>query len=323
VRETLASLRPPSLAYAALRTELARVRAVLAAPPSTEPAPETSGAAPPLDRAALEGRARTIAVNLERWRWLPDQLGARHLLVNLAAFRAELVEPGRAPLVMRAIVGRTYRRTPVFSSRATHVVLSPYWNVPPGIARKDILPLVRKDPGYLARMNMHVFVGWGAAAREVDPATMDWSTMTGARFNAKYWFRADPGALNPLGGVKIVFPNPYAVYVHGTSTPALFDRDVRTFSSGCIRVDDALGLAERLLGAPRWSRDEIERVIAGGVERTIALVEPVPVHVLYWTAWMDERGEVRVEEDVYARDGALATAIEASPSPRAGVCPGP
>jgi len=223
--------------------------------------------------------------------------------------------------VMRAVVGAPYRRTPVFTGRATHVVLSPYWNVPPGIARKDVLPAVKKDSGYLARMHMHVLSGFGAASREVDPGTIDWAAMTGAAFNARYWFRADPGPNNPLGGVKIVFPNPYNVYLHGTSAPALLERPARAFSSGCIRVEHSEELATRLLAAGGWTDASVRAAIAAGKERAVPIPEPLPVHVLYWTVWVDATGALHYEDDVYGRDGALDTALRA-PLPR-GTCHAP
>ena len=168
----------------------------------------------------LEDRIRQIELNLERWRWLPQDLGTRYLLVNIPQFTLTVMEKSRPVMSMKVIVGKKYRRTPVFSDRMTYLVLSPFWHVPPKIAVKDKLPIIRKDPEYLTREHFKVFQGWGSDAREIDPVTIDWSRLTPDNF--PYRLRQDPGTGNALGPAKFMFPNKFNVYLHGTSSPEFF-----------------------------------------------------------------------------------------------------
>jgi murein L,D-transpeptidase YcbB/YkuD len=259
-----------------------------------------------------EERARQIEVNLERWRWLPADLGDRHVEVNIAGFGATLVEDGTALRTYRVVVGRRYRQTPMFSGLMSYLVLSPFWHVPPNIAALDKLPLIRSDPSTIAAQRMTLLDH--ATNQPVDPATVDWSTMSGPEFNRLYRLRQDPGPANALGAVKFMFPNKHNVYLHDTPSRELFERASRDFSSGCIRVEDALDLAEYLLAdQPDWTRSRIDSVAAAGVERTVRLLEPVPVHLLYWTAWADADGVIHFREDIYGRDGAVRRALSAPP----------
>lgn len=264
-----------------------------------------------LNHTAAE-RARQIEINLERWRWLPQDLGERHILVNIPQFELDVVEGDRTVLAMRAVVGRPYRRTPVFTALVTYLVLSPYWHVPPGIAAADILPAVRKDASYLATRNIRVFQGWGADAREIDPSAVDWTGV--AARNLPYHFRQEPGPANALGRVKFMFPNTYSVYLHDTPSRELFGRDRRAFSSGCIRIEKALDLAEYLLrDDPRWGRNAIEAAASRGRETTALIPRPIPLHLLYWTSWADAEGSVHFREDIYERDALLAEALAEPP----------
>ncbi|GIX48544.1 MAG: murein L,D-transpeptidase [Candidatus Tectimicrobiota bacterium] len=253
-------------------------------------------------------RVRQIALNLERWRWLPAHLGRRYVLVNIASFELEVVEEGRRVLHMRVVVGRDYRRTPVFSSTMTYLVLNPSWHVPPRIAVQDLLPLIQKDPTYLTRQGIRVLQGWGAETRELDPQRIDWSRVTAQRF--PYRLRQDPGPQNALGRVKFMFPNPFNVYLHDTPARELFAKSERTFSSGCIRLEKALELAFYLLkDHPKWNRDTILEALARGKEQTVVLPQPIPVHLLYWTAWAEADGTVHFRRDIYGRDARLARAL--------------
>ncbi|HKK08564.1 MAG TPA: L,D-transpeptidase family protein, partial [Gemmatimonadota bacterium] len=265
-------------------------------------------------------RVRRIRANLERARWLPQDLGRRHVVVNAADFRVHLVDDGRATLSSRAIVGRPYRKTPVFSDRIRYVVFNPAWEVPPYLAVEDELPLIREDPGFLERVGMKVVRGWGASADTVDPSTVDWKALGPEHF--PYRLRQDPGPLNALGRVKIMFPNPFNVYMHDTPDRGLFARNTRTFSSGCIRVQRAMDLAAALLSSddPAWTRARVDSVVATGEERTVPLRTPVPVHVLYFTAWAEDDGTVEFRPDVYDRDPRLEAALDerAAPADSAG-----
>ena len=257
-------------------------------------------------------RARQVAVNLERWRWLPEELGERHVLVNAANYELEAVEGGEAALTMRAIVGRPYRQTPVFSDRISYMVFSPYWHVPHTLAVQDQLPLQQQDPGYFRRMGFRVFDGWGADANQVDPGGVDWDRVTPRSF--PYRLRQDPGPLNALGSVKFMFPNPYNVYLHDTPARELFRKQARGFSSGCIRVEEARELALWLLrGDAAWTPERVDRAMKAGREETARLTRPVPVHLLYWTAWADEDGTIQFRPDIYGRDEPVARAMDRSP----------
>ena len=257
-------------------------------------------------------RARQIMVNMERWRWLAGDLGERYLIVNIANFEIRIFEAGEQIMSMRAIVGRNYRRTPVFSDMMTYLVINPFWNVPNSIAVKDKLPLLKENPGYLAENNIKVFNDWGPDAKEIDGDTIAWENFSEKTF--PFRLRQDPGPANALGRFKFMFPNKFNVYLHDTPAKALFDRTVRTFSSGCIRIEQPLELAEYLLRAdPRWSRPAILAAVDRNVEQTVRLPEPIRVYILYCTAWVDDDGSVQFRRDIYERDAAVAEALGGLP----------
>lgn len=259
-----------------------------------------------------EKRVRQIEFNLERWRWLPQNLGKSYGLVNIANFELEVIENSQPVIVMRVVVGRPYRRTPVFSDQITYLVLNPYWHVPPSIAVKDILPQIGKDPDYLVKQSIKVFQSWGADAREIDSKSIDWSKVTAERFS--YRFRQDPGPTNALGQIKFMFPNKFNVYLHDTPARELFAKTARGFSSGCIRVEKSIELTEHLLRAdPKWTREAILLAIERRVEQTVRLLQPIPIHLLYWTAWTDEGGFVQFRSDIYGRDQLLDEALREKP----------
>jgi murein L,D-transpeptidase YcbB/YkuD len=216
---------------------------------------------------------------------------------------------------MRVVVGKPYRRTPVFSDQMSYIVFSPYWHVPPSIAVNDVLPAVRKDPGYLTQKGFEVLRGAGAADEPLDPGTIDWAELDGSHL--LYHFRQRPGPQNALGGVKFMFPNSFNVYLHDTPSRELFRRPDRTFSSGCIRLEKPLELAEYLLrGAPGWDGEAIRAAARAGTERTVRLPERIPIHLEYWTAWADRAGRAHFRKDVYGRDDLLDAALrERAPTP--------
>jgi murein L,D-transpeptidase YcbB/YkuD len=269
--------------------------------------PET-GAVGPRTRAALQIppalRARQIELNLERWRWLPEALGRRFVLVNIAGFTVDVVDDDRTVLSMPAIVGTAYRQTPVFSDTITYVVFNPSWRVPRDIAREEIVPAVREDPGYLAREGLRLI---GPDGHDIDPTTIDWNALP-ARL--PWRFEQEPGPRNALGPVKLMFPNPYDVYLHGTPQPELFKQAVRAFSHGCIRLERPLELARYVLeGDAEWTDDRIAEVLREGREVTAPLRYPMPVYVEYWTAWGEPDGTVQFRDDIYERDRVLDRAL--------------
>ena len=262
---------------------------------------------------SAEARARQIELNLERWRWLPQDLGARHILVNIAGFDLHVMDARRVVLAMNVIVGLAYRRTPVFSAQMTYLVLNPYWDIPASIAVDDKLPLIRRNVNYLARQRIKIFQGKGPEMREIDPQTIDWHHVSAANF--PFRLRQDPGPMNPLGRVKFIFPNPFNVYLHDTPSRELFSKSLRTFSSGCIRIQKPVELAEYLLRKnPEWTRERMENAFLTEAERTVVLSEPVPVHLLYWTAWVTDAGSVHFRKDIYDRDKRLGEALAKGPA---------
>jgi murein L,D-transpeptidase YcbB/YkuD len=252
-------------------------------------------------------RAQQIALNLERWRWLPRSLGDRHILVNSAAFSLQLVENEAVTLTTRAIVGRPDWPTPIVSSTATDLVFRPVWKVPRVIAVKELLPLILRDPGYLTRAGFRVFSDSSPTSREVDPGSVDWASVTESTFD--YQLIQEPGPENPLGGVKLVFWTPFSVFIHDTPARPLFSERWRTFSHGCVRVEGAPALAARLLAV--WPDDSIHAAMASGRQRWVRLPEPIPVHLVYWTAWATDDGLVAFTDDPYGWDDELARALEA------------
>lgn len=258
-----------------------------------------------------EDRVSQVALNMERWRWMADDLGDRYVFVNLAGFELDVVEHGATVMAMRVVVGRPYRRTPMFTGEMTYLEFSPTWTVPPTILKQDLLPQLRKDPAYLAQKGIEVFSGWGPEARRLDPTTIDWHD--GMARLMSYRYVQPPGPKNALGRVKFMFPNPYSIYLHDTPERELFARASRAFSSGCIRVQRPAELAGYLLADQEsWTRESIERAMAGSVPTRAKLSRTLPVHLVYATAWVGEGGTVEFRGDVYGRDATLRESISAA-----------
>lgn len=252
-------------------------------------------------------RIDQIRVNLERLRWVTQSWEERFVAVNIAGYRVYYIEGGAVHWSARAVVGRPYRQTPVFRSELTHIVLNPDWTVPPTILRNDVLPAIRKDPGYLDAQRMDVLDHGGA---RIDPATIDWSLYPAQRF--PFYIRQRPGAINALGRIKFVFPNDHLVFLHDTPAKNLFEASARVFSSGCIRVERPLELAVLLLRSPQWDAQRIDAEISRGDTRNLVLDTPVPIVVLYLTAIAPDGDEFSLFDDVYQRDAALLAALDAS-----------
>jgi murein L,D-transpeptidase YcbB/YkuD len=252
-------------------------------------------------------RIRQILVNMERWRWMPEDLGDRHVLVNMAGFELDYVENGDSVLNMRVVVGKPYRQTPAFSGRISHLQFHPYWTVPRIIAVEDLLPKFSDNPDLLVEDGFRVFEGPDDDS-EIDPSSIDWLSL--GRNNFPYRLRQDPGPKNALGRVKFMFPNQFAIYMHDTPSRSLFERSVRSFSSGCIRVEKPVELAVRLLEHKNgWDLTRINAAIDSGETVTVGLPKPVPVHLTYLTAWTAEDGEVHFRSDLYGRDRRIAQAL--------------
>jgi murein L,D-transpeptidase YcbB/YkuD len=251
----------------------------------------------------VEDRVDEIRMSLERVRWLSGGAPSTYVVVNVAGFRVAMVRDNRLLWTSRVVVGRAARQTPIFRDTMTYVELNPTWTVPPTILREDVLPKLKRDPGYLARENISVI---DRSGRIVDPRTVNWNAYSRT---VPYTLRQGPGPENSLGRVKLMFPNEHSVYLHDTPSKALFDKPERTFSSGCIRVEDPLALAELVLNDPAWSKASLEAAIATGKTRRIGLKQPVPVLLVYLTAMADPDGTPHFFRDVYDRDPALLRAL--------------
>lgn len=254
----------------------------------------------------VEERVAVIRANMERWRWLSEDLGDRYIRVNIADYILHVIENDTVVFVSDAIVGLPFRKTPVFSSEITYLVFNPHWNVPPTILANDIIPAVRKNPSYLTERNMKVLRPDGSV---VSPYEINWESIYPENF--PYRIRQEPGPANALGRVKFMFPNKYSVYIHDTPQRNLFNHTDRSFSSGCIRISRADELAEYLLGNnPEWTPLQISHVINQGRARSVTLSDPVRVHMLYLTAWADDEGIVYFRRDIYDHDGPLLNALQ-------------
>ncbi len=253
-------------------------------------------------------RIRQVEINLERWRWLPRQLGSRYVWVNTAAFTLDGVEGDQKVLSMRVAVGKPARQSPVFSSKISHLVVNPYWTIPKTIAVKDILPEIQKDMAYLTNRGIFVFANWRADAPAIDPATVNWAAYHEECF--PFILRQLPGPRNALGRIKFMLPNSFAVYLHDTPDYTIFKHVKRDLSSGCIRVEAPLALADFVLsGDHRWTSQALMDLIESGDTLTIALGHAVPVHLLYMTAWVDGQGVLQFRDDIYNQDLALHQAL--------------
>lgn len=251
-------------------------------------------------------RMRLVAVNLERLRWAPRAPEPRQIRVNLPDYTMRMIEDGQVVHEVRAVIGRNGRETQEFSAEMTYLVVNPTWHVPRSIATRDILPILREDPGYLDRKGMRLI---SSAGTPPDPADHDFSRYSAQSF--PYRIRQAPGPANSLGRVKFMFPNQFNIYLHDTPDKHLFRRDARAYSSGCVRVDEPFRLAHLLLAA---NFDDpvaaFDGILATGRERYVTLARPIPVHIVYRTAWVDPDGRPQFRADIYGRDARIWAALE-------------
>ncbi len=249
-----------------------------------------------------------IDANLERWRWLPRQTPNTYVRVNIAAFTLRVIDDGRTALAMDVIVGKPYRRTPVFTETIKYIVFNPFWNVPFSIATQDKLPQLKRDAAAAARAGFEAKPHGSDVFVPVD--TIDWSGVRKGNFN--YLLRQRPGENNALGRMKFMLPNPHAVYLHDTPSRELFRRQERSFSSGCVRLERPRALAEWLLandGNPEHRR--LDALLASGETKTVYLKRPIPAYLVYFTAFVADDGDVVFRRDIYNRDRILIEALRA------------
>ena len=254
----------------------------------------------------VDARINQIRVNLDRARWVSQDIPETYVIVDIAGFNARLFRNGELVWDEPAQVGKPYRKTPVFREDMTYLELNPTWTIPPTILAKDILPKMKQDPAYLQQKNMQVLTQGG---KVVDPGTIDWSSVSAKGF--PYIIRQTPGPHNALGRVKFMFPNSHFVYLHDTPSKQLFNRSSRAFSSGCIRVRNPFELAELLLqDQDGWDRTQIDAAVDSLKQQRVSLSEPVPVLLLYWTVNVDADGTVYFKEDIYQRDARVLAGLD-------------
>jgi len=253
----------------------------------------------------LSQRAMQLKLALERWRWLPADLGMSFIAVNIPEFRLRAYENGRQALTMKVIVGEASGgHTPIFADRIDSLVFRPSWRLPLHVQRNEVLPDLRKDPHYLAKNHMEVVNSSGHTVDGLTPAVLQQLD------SGKLAIRQQPGESNALGLVKFVFPSSEGIYLHGTSETNLFTSYRRDFSHGCIRLEHPAALASWVLrNYPQWTPDRVESAMAGDQSINVKLENPVPVFVFYNTAVVEENGDVHFYDDIYGQDAALEKAL--------------
>lgn len=259
-------------------------------------------------------RARQIALNLERWRWLPSDLGKRYALIDVSDFEMVVVDGGRQVQRMKIVVGTQVWPTPCFTSTMTDIVLNPSWNAPPRVLARELINYIKADPHYLRTNGMYLFRGWGADEMLLDPQSLELNGIT--ENNLDFRLVQMPGPLNVLGRLKFSHPNRYDIYLHDTPYRSDFGQVVRAFSHGCIRIERPMDFAVFLLGGgPRWTAERLQKMIDSGEERMLVLRDRAAIHVFSGTAWPLADGSVHYRPDIYAADPWLAEALGKKPPP--------
>jgi murein L,D-transpeptidase YcbB/YkuD len=255
-----------------------------------------------LNGGRKQDRTALVLANMERWRWMPRDLGREHVFVDVPGFELAIVRDGMPRFRTRVVVGAPTTPTPVFSDEIEFIVVNPFWNVPVSIASKEMLPSIQANPdGYFARRNYEVVVD----GRVVSPSSVAWNEATIRRVR----IRQRPGDGNALGNLKFMFPNEHSVYLHDTPSKALFDKPVRAFSHGCVRVENPLAFADALLeGHSKWNGERLRKMI-GGREARVDLSAPMPVHLAYFTAVATADGSLSLRGDPYGLDARTIRAL--------------
>lgn len=268
---------------------------------------DVDGVMGPATLAALNGGAPVtradILANMERWRWMPRDLGAFNVMVNIPEFRLAINKDGAEAYTTRVVVGTPKNQTPIFSDNIRHIVVNPYWNVPSSIIKGEIAPAVMRNPGYIDAQNMDLLY----KGNPVSPWQVDWSQVSTSNF--PFRVRQRPGAGNALGQIKFLFPNKHDVYLHDTPSKSLFSRATRAFSHGCIRVENPMEFADALTAnEAKISRSSLEALF-GPSERWVNPQTQIPVHLAYFTVWADAAGQLRGFNDVYGHNANQIAAM--------------
>ncbi|SDS07104.1 L,D-transpeptidase family protein [Gramella sp. MAR_2010_147] len=245
-----------------------------------------------------EDRLHQILVNMERWRWYPRDLGEHYIIINIPNYELSVVKNGDTIRTHKTMVGTEVRKTPVFSDKVRYIIYNPTWTIPPTIKKNDVIPGAKRDIGYFQKKNIKIYDSEGTA---IDPSTVDWNSSK-AR---SYTYRQPAGPSNPLGIVKIIYPNEYMIYLHDTPSRNLFENNARAQSSGCVRVQDALGLAKYLLNdREKYDDNKIEAILKSGKTTEIPVKQPVNVHHFYWTAYQ-KKDTIKFIDDIYDLDNKV------------------
>ncbi|MEM7461296.1 MAG: L,D-transpeptidase family protein [Pseudomonadota bacterium] len=249
-----------------------------------------------------------IIVNMERWRWVPSNLGKNHILVNVAAFKMHTRSNGKTVDTRRVIVGSEYHKTPMFSSAINHSQFNPTWTISRNIAGNEILPKLRRDPGYLEKRGYDLYASWEPDAPKMNAAQIDWESVNGKKF--PYKIVQPPGPDNALGVVKFLFPNKFNVYLHDTANRDLFSGPNRALSHGCIRVEKPMEFANILYQLDKNpAAPKLQAVVDSEKTTAVKFRKEIPVHLAYFTLWVDEAGKVQNFKDVYGRDKLVANLL--------------
>jgi murein L,D-transpeptidase YcbB/YkuD len=261
-------------------------------------------------------RARQIALNMERWRWLPSDFGAAYVLVDVSGFELAIFERGRELLRMKIVTGTTAWPTPTFASVLTDFVVNPTWLAPQSVLAKELVNYMKADPNYLSSNKMFLFRGWGEEEFLLDPKGIDFGAVTAA--NLDFHLLQMPGPANVLGQYKFSHPNRYDIYLHDTPYQSDFGQAVRTFSHGCIRVGRPLEFAVFLMGSRYWSAERIRALADAGAEAMVPVKRRVNVIIYSGTAWPLGDGSIHFRPNIYIADGWLAKALEETPGEAVG-----
>ena len=262
----------------------------------------------------VQAKVKQIVLNLERRRWMPDDLGDRYIFVNIADQRLKVVinahsKRSKTIHTTRTVVGLRYHKTPVFSGTLSYVRINPHWNVPQSIARREMLPKLKKDPSYLPRNHYLLLTKPIDNSSAISPSQVDWASLSTSNF--PYWIRQTPGPWNALGTIIFMFPNPHNIFIHDTASRSLFARELRFFSHGCIRVQNPHAFAKVVMAANKgWDDKRLQATIKTRKETQVSLVARLPVHITYLTAWSNRDGSHHFRPDVYKRDATLEKVLK-------------
>jgi murein L,D-transpeptidase YcbB/YkuD len=288
-------LPPPHTQYGLLKTNLKRLR---------QQRPVLMRQSARVDRplrlaatAKIYRLENLIIANMERWRWLPRDLGKRHIWINLPSYNVLIRNNGKTEFTTKGIIGRLEAPTPLISSRIKNIIVNPFWHIPASIVARDILPKLKIDPVAFLRSNSIKVLRRGG--RLMDPAKINWAKVTNPR---TYRFRQSPGSKNALGRLKILFPNRHAIYLHDTNEPELFTANQRAFSHGCVRLADPLGFADNIAAHDKHLQSQMPATLIGKREHWLKYKADMPVHLVYFTAVVEPSGHIIILPDIYQYD---------------------